>query len=323
MAEVIKAKFLREFQRNLFSDNSFWMKAKSDSGADDNETINIPQAAGKVGSTFGLIQAGQVDGDNANSLTPKVRLNDKKSYDIEVFGTEAVALQLADLDTISYNKRQELFREHQDVISQDIADFAAVQYAQDTPNASLIIESTGTDLRANIVTGGFVGNVRKFTKADIINVKRIFHRMNLAGIPGKIYGLITPEQWEDLLLIADFVDYEKMGQESKLKEGVIGRLLGIDFMIPRHNEALNANVVYDAALAKRAYGAALTATETSAGIFFHSGLVRYSKGRGYIYETKKDPVYKSDIMSADARFGATKSRSDGRGVVSLVEAQTP
>jgi len=322
MAEVIKSKFLREFQRNLFPDNTFWSKGKSDSGADQFSTIEIPQASTAVSSTFGAIQAGQSNLDNAASLTPIVRINNKKSYNVETFGTEPVALQLIDLETISYNKRKEIFQEHQDVIATDIANFAAIAYAQETANTDFIVETTGS-ARANIVPGGFAGNVLAITKNDVINVKRLFHRMNLAGIPGRMYALITPEQWDDLLKIPEFVDFDKTGNQSKLKEGIVGRLLGIDFMEPRHNEALNANVLYNTALAKAAFGAALTAQETSAAVFFHSGLVRYSAGKGKLYEAKADPVFKSDIISADSRFGATKSRTDGRGVVSLIEAQTP
>lgn len=319
MAEVVKNKFLKDFQRNLYSENSFWKRAKSDSGADENNTIEIPQSDTPISSTFGTIQAGQANLDNAASLVPKVRLNTKKTYGIETFGTDPVALQLTDLDTISYNKRQELFLEHQEVIDQDVADYAAIQYAQDTANAALIAKSTGAG-RTNIVTGGLVGSVKSFTKNDIINVKRLFNRMNLRKIVGKMYALVTPEQYDDLLKIPEFIDYDKTGRTSKLEQGIVGTLLGFEFLQPRHNEALNANVVYNPATnAKTVFGAALTATETSAAIFWHSGMVRYSAGKGKLYQDKANPIYKSDIMSADARFGATKSRTDGRGVVSLVE----
>ncbi len=322
MAELIKSAFLREFQRNLFSDNSFWRRGKSDSGADQFETINIPEAAARITSTFGPIQgASPTNLANAASLTPKMRINNKRSYNINVFGTDPVALQLQDLNTISYNKRQELFREHQDVIDQDVANFTAIQWAQEQANGDLITLTTGTATRTSIVTGGSAAAVKRIAKNDIINVKRLFHRMNISSIPGSLYALITPEQWEDLLLIDQFVDYDKSGRESKLKEGIVGRLMGIEFLIPRHNAALNANATYiPGTKAKTAYGAALTGAETSAAIFFHSGLVRYARGRGFLYQDRNNPIYKSDIMSADARFGATKSRTDGMGVVSLVEA---
>lgn len=321
MAEVIKSKFLREFQKNLFPDNSFWMRGKSDSGADEYASIQIPVAAAPVTSTFGTIQSGQANLASANDLTPIVRVNNTHSYNVETFGTNPVALQLSDLDTISYDKRQEIYQEHQDVIATDVANFCAIAWAQETANTSFIIQSTGTE-RPNIVTGGLVDGVLGLSKNDIINVKRLFHRMNIANIPGQIYALITPEQWDDLLKIADFVDYDKSGNESKLVQGVVGRLLGIEFLTPRHNPALNANVLYNNSNAKIAFGAAAT-NGRSAAVFFHSGLVRYAKGAGKLYQDLNNPIFKADIMSADVRFGASKSRTDGVGVVSVVEAATP
>lgn len=318
MAEVIKTKFLREFQRNLFPDNSFWRRGRSDSGADAFSTIEIPQAMAQVTSTFGTIQGGQANLATANSLSPLVRLNTKLSYTINTFGTNPVALQLSDLGSLSYNKRQELFTEHREVIATNIANFCAIAWAQDD-NTELIVQTTGTP-RENIVIGGFKGQVRGISKEDIITVKRLFHRMNITTIAGRLHALITPEHWSDLLKIPDFVDYEKTGNESKLVEGIVGRLLGIEFMIPRHNAALNANVVYTANNTKVAFGAGIPDSGRSAAIFFHSGLVRYAAGRGMLYERGNDPEYKADIMSADARFGATKTRNDAVGVVSLVEA---
>lgn len=320
MAEVIRSRFLREFQRNLFPDNTFWRgRGRADAGADQNGTIEIPQATSQVTSTFGTVQSGQANLATANSLDPLVRLNDEKSYTISTFGTNPVALQLSDLASLSYNKRQELFMEHQEVIATNITNFTAIAWAQETANTDLIAQTTGT-ARANIVTGGGGGNVRGIAKNDVINVKRLFHRMNISNMPGSLYALITPEQWDDLLKIDEFVDYDKTGRESKLRNGIVGRLLGIEFLVPRHNDALNANVVYTAGTTKVAFGAALTGNENSAAIFWHSGLVRYAAGRGRIYERRNDPEFKADIMSADARFGATKSRTDGIGVVSLVEA---
>lgn len=324
MAEVVRTRFLREFQRTLFPDNTFWRgRARADQGADQNEAIEIPQAATPVTSTFGTIQASQSNLDNANSLAPLVRLNDEKSYSISTFGTNPVALQLSDLQSLSYNKRQELFREHQEVIATDISNFCAIQWASNSGQNDNIIESTGGTSRANLVTGSSVNSVRPFTKNDIINVKRLFHRQNIMGMAGSLYALITPEQWDDLLKIDEFVDYDKTGRESKLREGLVGRLLGIEFLMPRHNDALNANVVYSGGAGANQLKLAFNGTvaaHKSAAVFWHSGFVRYAAGRGMLYERRNDPVFKSDIMSADARFGATKSRTDGKGVVTLVEA---
>ena len=324
MAEVQNIKFSKEFQRNLVPDNSFYLKSKKDSApAPDVTTVEIPQAGTAVSSTFGALQDGQANLANANSLTPIVRLNTKKSYSINVFGTEPVALQSIDLNTFSYNKRSELFQEHADVVNNQIGNFAAIEFAQDTANTDLIVSTTDTATRTSDVVGGYAGLVKRIAKEDIINIKRLFHRMNISGVENGLYSLITPEQWQDLLLIPEFVDYEKTGIESKLKQGLVGRLLGFEFYV-RQNESLNANVLYnETTKAKIAYQAAPAVTDTSAAIFWHQSLVRHTQGAAQVFLQKNSPVYKSDVMSTDARFGATKSRLDGKGVVSLVETATP
>ena len=244
----------------------------------------------------------------------------KKTYPIENFGTDAVALQGIDLKTFPYEKRAELFQEHANIINTDVANYAAVQFAQDTANTSLIVQTTGADTRTNLVPGGYAGSVKKIEKDDIINIKRLFHKMNIPSIESGLWCLITPEQWNDLLLIPEFVDFEKTGRESKLKEGIVGTLMGFQFMV-RENPALQANAVYNAATnTKTAFGAALTATETSAAIFWHTSLVRHAKGAAKLYIDNQDPQFKADVFSSETRFGAAKSRIDGIGVVSLVEA---
>jgi hypothetical protein len=322
MAEVQNIKFSKEFQRNLYPDDTFAAKSKTDVAPAPNvTTVEIPQAAAAVPSTFGAVQAGQANLANANSLTPIVRLNNKLTYDIKVFGTEPTALQGIDLQTISYDKRAELFQEHADVVNEQIANYTAIQWAQETANTDLIINTTDTATRTSIVTGGYAGLVKRIAKEDIINVRRLFLRMNTPT--NRVFGLVTPEQWEDLLLIPEFVDFEKTGQLSKLKEGMIGRLLGIDFFV-RQNPALNANVVYnETTSAKIEYQGAVAVTDTSAAIFWDSSLVRKSQGAAKIFLQNNDPVFKSDVFSTDARFGATKSRLDGVGVVSLIETATP
>ena len=321
MAEVRTIKFSSEFQKNLFPDNSFYLQSRKDTApSPDVTSIEIPQATTPVPSTFGAIQAGQANLDVANKLDPRVRLNDKKSYDVNVFGTESTALQGIDLKTFSYEKRSELLQEHADVVNTQVANYAAIEFAQDTANTDLIVKTTSTETRDSIVTGGATAPVKRIAKNDVFNVKRIFHRMNIPNVESGLYGLITPEQWQDLLLIPEFVDYDKTGMESKLKQGLVGKLLGFEFYV-RQNEDLNANVVYnETTLAKIAYQGAVAATDTSAAIFWHRSLVRHTQGAVKLFLQSNNPIYKADVMSTDVRFGATKSRTDGRGVVSLVES---
>ena len=134
-----------------------------------------------------------------------------------------------------------------------------------------------------------------------------------------MFSLITPDQWEDLILIDELVNFEKTGVESKLKLGIVGMFMGFQFII-RHNDEIDANVLYNPSTdAKIAFGATPPGDETSAAIFFHRDFVRRTEGNAEVFTQLKSPTFKSDLMSVDVRYGATKSRLDGKGIISLVE----
>ncbi len=57
-------------------------------------------------------------------------------------------------------------------------------------------------------------------------------RMNVSGLGGSWYGMVTADQYTDLLAIPEFVDYYKTGNESKLKEGIVGRIFGYRHLQP-------------------------------------------------------------------------------------------
>ena len=69
-------------------------------------------------------------------------------------------------------------------------------------------------------------------------------RMNVSGLGGSWYGMVTADQYTDLLAIPEFVDYYKTGNESKLKEGIVGRILGID-IFSRSTDEGHAGILYN------------------------------------------------------------------------------
>ena len=155
---------------------------------------------------------------------------------------------------------------------------------------------------------------------------------------GKWHILPTVEQWEDVMLIPDFVDFEKTGNETMLKKGIIGTWLGFQWHEPRQNDDLEANVIYDtttpSAPTKVDYAGAVdgdgrtiyavtpTTNSVSALLVWNDKMVRRSEGMNNVYFRKDDPEYQADILSANVRFGASFSRTDNKGVIALVETRT-
>ena len=336
MAEVRVKVFSRDLQKNLFPDNAFYKKSKLDS-ASSAESIEIPQAGAHVKASIGNVQ---IDYDNAannlsdaDKLQALKRINDKKIYTNQNFFVPPVVIDKNNQDgELTYEKRSEIQEEFALELNTQIANYAAVNWA---PTLSgNILQTSGTETRTGLVTGGLAADVKRTTFQDILAVKKAFQKMNLPG-GGNVYALPTPEFWEDIMLIPEFRDFEKTGMQTLLKNGTIGRWLGITWMEPRHNSELNANILYDMATpatpTKVDYqtvqvgGRDLlqitpTTTTVSGILFWHDKMVRRSEGRNNVYFRNNDPEYQADILSSNVRFGATSSRADEKGIIALVES---
>lgn len=137
---------------------------------------------------------------------------------------------------------------------------------------------------------------------------------------GDIWGLLTPEMVEDLLLIDKFVDADKTGELSKLKNGEIGYILGMNLLM-RNNGVGSAGVMYNVdATVKRTIDEALAVTDNAAAIFWHKSMVRHAEGHAETIINRKPAGYLgATVIEAVVRFGATFDRTDQKGIVALVE----
>ncbi|RHJ74055.1 hypothetical protein, partial [Parabacteroides sp. AM08-6] len=68
-----------------------------------------------------------------------------------------------------------------------------------------ILKTTGDARKSNIL--GLTSNRKALTKDDLLTLHNLMMRMNVSGIGGKWYGMVTPDQYSDLLKVPEFVDY--------------------------------------------------------------------------------------------------------------------
>ena len=135
-----------------------------------------------------------------------------------------------------------------------------------------------------------------------------------------MFGLLTPDHVEDLFLIPEFVDYDKTGELSKLRNGQIANFLGFTLMM-RTNDIETCGVLFDTAGAKKTLGAAVAATDCAGSIFWHRDLVRHAEGWASVNIDQPAAAYLGGrLVSSTVRFGATISRTDQKGVAALVDA---
>lgn len=311
MAQISPIKFSKELQKQLFPDNSFYKKSRTETGiGPDVENVEIP-VSGDVGKAK--------SGDPSSlPLIVLEREDTKKSYPVEQLYTDPYLVRREEQIVLNYNKLIDVASALALSINERAGDIAATNWG--AVLSSNIVRTTSTATRSSTVTGT-TGTRKRITKTDMIGVRTKFNKMNLPSLGRtSMWGILTPEMVEDLLLIPEFVDYDKTGELSKLRNGEIAYIMGFNLAM-RNNTIGSAGVMYSVdASTKRTVDEALTVTDNAAAIFWHTSMVRHAEGNAATYIDRGKPEYLGGtLLSSVVRFGATFDRPDEKGIVALVE----
>ena len=311
MTQISIKKFSSELQKQLFPDNEFYKKSRTETGiAASVESVDIP-VAGNVGAA----KSGEPE---TLPLQIKAREDSVKNYIVEQIYTDPYIVTNEESIVLNYNKLTDIASSLAMSVNTRAADIAAVNWGATL--ATNIAQTTGTGRATNVT--GTTGNRKAIIKNDMLNVRRVFNRMQLPNRGrGSIYGLLTPDMVDDLMKIPEFVDADKTGELSKLLAGEIGFIAGINLMM-RTSDNGSAGVMYSEAATpvKRTIDEALAATDNAAAIFWHTSMVRHAEGHAKSIINRNVAGYNgATIIENVVRFGATFDRPDQKGIFTLVE----
>ena len=307
MAQISPKLFSKDLARELFPMNSFYVKAFKDIAAGNVNSVDIP-IAGALG------EAGI--GNPSYPLAVAERTDDVKNYPLtQIYASPILVTREEDI-VLNYNKQQDVARAMGEGMATKAADYAANAWGP-TAAASILLTS-GTGTRTTSLTGA--SGVRKvITKADLIAVRKAFMKQNLPNLNGMI-AVLTPDQYDDIINLVEFVDYEKTGAVSKLESGILGRILGFEIMVRWNNALGSIGLHYAPSTKTKKDNGTVAATDSPAALFFHPNYVRYAEAFPDTIINRNVPGYLGGtILEAVVRFGATQSRGDGKGVIALVE----
>jgi len=307
MAELRKEVYSKELAGRLFPNNEFFTKAYKENLAMDAIAIKIPQSGSVPGAVIG--QPKQLP------LPIKSVTDDSLTINVYPIIAPPVLIDNETEITVSYNKRAQYQQQQADTINTAAADIAAVEWGPTT--AARIISTTGS-ARATSVTG-LTGTRLAMTVADFVKAKVTLMKQNLGANMGNLYALLTADAYTDIMLLPDFVSYEKLGLTSRLIEGVVGRFMGFDIMV-RVNDYGHVGVTYTAANAKNALGVTTAAaTDRPANLFWSDKYAAYAHS-GVNSDINGGPgLVGGKVIEAWTRFGAGLKRSDQKGIVAVVE----
>lgn len=310
MAEIRTTLFSRELQKQIFPNSDFYKKSIGETGVADNvETVEKP-----VQTKISKAKEGA-----PSSLPIKVETSTdtKKSYEVTKLWCAPLLIDDDSQIMTNYDKRRTKQEQQAGELNLKAANYSFLKWSP--TQAANIVKSTGSARATNVV--GLTSTRKAITKADLLKIHNMMMRMNVSGLPGKWYGLLTADAYTDLLTIPEFVDYEKTGNTSKLEQGVIGKLMGIEFLTRSTDEG-HAGGLYNAA-GTTPYGAdaEIVNDMLPCNLFWNDKMVCRAEGAVRTIVNENAPGYLGGtIIESFVRFGADIIRSDQKGVIALLEA---
>lgn len=297
----------QDIQENLYMNNDFMKMATDHSMWVRYKTVHVPQAGANT----------TVEQNRAILPAPIAgRTDSELTYSLNQYTTDSILIQNIEELQISYNKRTSVLMN----LMQSVQFVVATQtlYAWAPSGASRIVQTSGSTSTLNLPHSTATGSRKMTTISDITKVKAILDADNIPSsgrillIPSYMYNV-------DLLNIAGIVQAYQFGS-AVAPNGVVARLMGFDIMI-RSEVLVYDNTGTPVLKALNGDGTLTTpaTTDQGAALAFHPAYVAVALGDITPYYNENRAEYFGSIFSAEIMHGASKLRTDQKGVVALVQ----
>jgi hypothetical protein len=297
-AELLIRAFSADLSKNLFPANEFYKMSKNDTAFVNADSVQLPHV--------GTIPTVEVD--RTTKGVASKRSDTPSEYKLHEFSTDPTWLQYSEALLVSYDKRASILEEHVKALNTAVAEYMAAAWGGSANVSS--VRTTGGGRAVSAVPSG-TGNRKRLVLADIQAALRIFNEGDIP-LEGRC-GLLTPAMLEDMLLIPE-VKSSDFNKAKPLVEGTIGRFLGVDWYV---RSKVN---IFTTGATIRAYGSATTAATDCAGaLLWNKDFVRHAHGSSKVFLNVDDAELYGSKMSAVTRAGGLAARTDGKGVVNIVE----
>lgn len=301
-----KEVWVQDIQEKLFANNDFISKSVSHDAFVDSLTVHVPQA--------GSIPAVQVN----RAILPAAiseRTDTDESYNLQEFTTDPILVRRLDEIQTSYAKRSSVMQNHINVLNDRMGLEALYQWAGSalvSATNGQIVLTTGT-ATANIGPAGTTGNRKALGIEDLaaaaakLDGDDVAQENRFLVMPAKVYHSMLVENPE--LLNGDYMN------KGNLPEAVVMKVWGFNIMV-RSNTVSYADA---ATPTKKAIGAAVAVTDHFGCVGFQSDYVAKALGSIEVFANNAQADYYGDILSARVDFAAKALRTDGKGIVTIVQ----
>jgi len=308
MAEIRTTMYSKELQKQIFPDNDFYKKSVAETGvADTTETVEKP-----VQTPIGKAKEGK---PKSLPLEIEVSTDTKKTYNTTLIYCQPLLIDSQSELLTNYSKRQTKQEQQAGEMNNKIAAYAAYHWSP--TKSTNILKTTGDARKSNIL--GLTSDRKALTKDDLLTLHNLMMRMNVSGIGGKWYGMVTPDQYSDLLKVPEFVDYYKTGNSTKLLTGAVGIILGVEIFVRTTDEG-HSGILYKANGTPLQGDSEIKDELLTGGLFWNDKMVCRAEGMVRTVVNENAPGYLGGtIIESFTRFGADIIRDDQKGVIALLE----
>jgi len=320
MAFLNPKKYQRDLAKILFPANEFMTKGRKDDNTGNfvqilyNEAVELSDAS---------------EGSPTLPLPVQNTEYGQRSYNTVQLYTPPELVKNEDEMLTNFGIYQDHLMQKGQILNRRVADNTAKNWGP-TDSSRIFLttgldESGGTvkDRETTIVNG--TAKRKRIGKIDLIKVKERLQKDNTSF--GQMIMLVTPDQYNDIYFIPDFIDYEKRGIKSPTVEGAVGQILGIQIMVRWNDKLGHAGLHYTQSKTKKdnykADGTVNNAADDgAAALAWSTAHVRYALSPVNTWIDRDKPEYLGGTLISNAlRHGATIARSDETGVIALVDAK--
>lgn len=301
---LLRTAWLTQIAEQLFKDNSFLAKAINwdEYVVAGVKTVVIPQSGAgsevvRNRTVFPAVPAERVDGDI--------------SFDMVDYTTTPRRVRKLQQRQYSYDYRGSIISQDMAIASEMAAEDVLYSWRAEIPK--FIFKTTGGNVNAS-ANSTATGQRKAATLHDFLIADKIFtdNIIPKAGRQAMITGQMKLDLLEDPAIKGTFI-YQQL---ANYKEGEIMRIAGFDVEVRPTVQIWNA----DGTVAKLP-GAADAATDCEAAAFWHPNFVGRSVGNMDAFYNADRAEHYGDLLSFELQAGGTKRYTNGRGVLSLVQAQ--
>lgn len=301
---IQKEIWIADIKETLHEGSEFILAGSDHSAYVDNKTVHVPQA----GSAPAIAK-------NRSSVPATIaqRTDTELTYNLDEFTTDPVLIKDLDELQTSYVKRQSVLSQHIAIMNERIGTETAYSWAP-SADADLVLRTSGS-ATAELPHATATGTRNLLTKEDVAKMAR---KLDLDNAPKNDRYLVLPTSMYYELFQVDALIRKDFGGAGDILKGVVNELFGFKIFIRP------TVVTYDEASAgaKQAVGASASATDCLGAIGFQKGSVAKALGSINVFADEDKPEYYGSVFSALVMHGASKLRSDDKGIVAMAQGYT-